>query len=406
MRTEQDLRNALDRLAATAPDVTPVVDDLPAVRPARRRRTTLVLATVMATAAAIVGGSVVVDRLRATTPPPAGQDSSSPWVGWAKVTAPDGMIVNPRVYEPNRQLYQLAGVGSPWSSYCLLSLHRNGDFDPRKIPADSPRIDVNGLAGRLITMPDGQPIVPFPRGYAISAVGPVRPMTTLAWQPSRGLWALVSCVQQQQLGTREVPQIDAPVDAAADSAVAVARKLTATQQRVLSPFRIGYVPSGLKVKSVSDKTSNFTGDGHQFRVLFSDGNPRTGLQGADHGERSMWGPMPGAGDDLEITYTTDKFWNQNTRFEQHNPADLTIHAYKAWYTADVLGAVAGSKPVDKTTRDNGIRLEGKGMAITVRRLGNGPADKAELRRIAESLTIPGNPLSTDQWYDATTAIPR
>ena len=59
MRTEEDLRNALDRIAATAPDRSPIVDNLPVDRPPRRRRTALVLATVMATAVAAVGGSIL-----------------------------------------------------------------------------------------------------------------------------------------------------------------------------------------------------------------------------------------------------------------------------------------------------------------------------------------------------------
>ncbi|MFG1622429.1 hypothetical protein [Kribbella sp. NPDC049227] len=407
MRTEEDLRNALDRIAATAPDRSPIVDNLPVDRPPRRRRTALVLATVMATAAAAVGGPILVDHLRDTTTQPAGEQAGSPWTNWVTLTAPKGMIVNPRAYEANRQVYQLAGVGSPWASWCLLTLHRNGDFNPGKIPSDSPRIDLNGLAGRLITMPNGEPIVPFPVGYAMTSV-PVRPMTSVAWQPAKGIWALLSCEKQQELGTRAVPQIDAPYDADSQTAVAVAKSIKATPQPLTAPFKIGYVPSGLHTQRVVDKTANFTGDGHSFDVVFSDGNPRTGLKPDPAWPKtgSLWGPQPQPGEDLEIRYSTDKFWNQQTRHEDTLPADLTIHGFKAWYSADkmIVTTEKGKPPLAQPGAPNVLRLEGKGLSITVRALGNHP-DKTQLRRIAESLTLPVNPTNPANWYDAGTALP-
>jgi hypothetical protein len=410
MRTEEDLRNALDRIAAKAPDLTPLLDSLPAVRPARRqRRTTLVVATVVATAAAAIGGPIVVDRLRDAPVQPAGEQAGSPWRNWVTLTAPAGMIVNPRSYEANRQVYQLAGVGSPWARWCLVTVHRNGDFDPGKIPAGSPRIDLNGLAGRLVTMPNGEPIVPFPAGYAMASDNRVRPVTTVVWQPAKGIWALASCERQQQLGTLEVPTIDAPSDTDSDTAVAIAKTVKATPRQLSAPFKIGYVPNGLQAQRVRDKTANFTGDGHSFSVVFTDGNPATGVESKSGTVKAggLWGPQPMTGEDLEIAYTTDKFWNQKTRFEEHDPSDLTIHGWKAWYTADQLVTAANKSelPRAKEAADNGLRMERNGVAITIRTFG-GPADKAQLRKIAESLTLPKNPSDTKQWYDATTAIPR
>jgi hypothetical protein len=418
MRTEEDLRNALDRIAATAPDRSPIVDNLPVDRPPRRRRTALVLATVMATAAAAVGGPILVDQLRDTTTEPAGEQAGSPWGNWVTLTAPKGMIVNPRAYEANRQVYQLVGVGSPWASWCLLTLHRNGDFNPGKIPSDSPRVDLNGLAGRLITMPNGEPIVPFPVGYAMRSV-PVRPMTSVAWQPAKGIWALLSCEKQQELGTRAVPQIDAPSDADSDTAVAVAKSIKATPQRLSAPFKIGYVPNGLRALRVEDKTANFSGDGHSFGVVFSDGNPATGAKPVQvwSGDRDdpkpagvtvgyLWGPPPQPGEDLEIAYSTDKFWNSQTRMEKYVPSDLTINGWKAWYTTDQqVTEQKDGKPLVKPGPDNGLRMERDGVAVTVRTLG-GTADKTQLRKIAESLALPKDPRDTSQWFDATTAIPR
>ncbi|WP_406053666.1 hypothetical protein [Kribbella sp. NBC_00889] len=408
MRTEEDLRNALDRIAATAPDRSPIAGNLPVDRPPRRRRTALVLATVMATAAAAVGGPILVDHLRDTSTQPAGEQAGSPWGNWVTLTAPKGMIVNPRAYEANRQVYQLVGAGSLWASWCLLTLHRNGDFNPGKIPSDSPRIDLNGLAGRLITMPNGEPIVPFPVGYAMASV-PARPMTSVAWQPAKGIWALLSCEKQQELGTRAVPQIDAPYDDDRETAVAVAKSIKATPQRLTSPFRIGYVPSGLHAQRVVDKTANFTGDGHSFDVVFSDGNPATGVKpdpAAGPKTGSLWGPQPQPGEDLEIRYSTDKFWNMNSKRMDDDPADLTIHGWNAWFTWDKLEtARKGGKPLYQPGPDNGLRMEHNGVAITIRFL-SGKADKAQLRKIAESLALPANPTNPANWYDAGTALPR
>ncbi|WP_327636001.1 hypothetical protein OHB24_39170 [Kribbella sp. NBC_00482] len=418
MRTEEDLRNALERIAAKAPDFTPALDDEHAVRP-RHRRTPLVLATVMATAAAAIGGPILVDHLRDTSAQPAGEQAAVSWRNWVTVTAPAGMIVNPRAYEANRQVYQLAGVGSPWARWCLLTLHRNGDFDPGKIPADSPRIDLDGLAGRLVTMPNGEPIVPLPVGYAMSSGSPVRPVTTVAWQPAKGIWALLSCQRQQELGTREVPTIDAPSDSDSDTAVAFAKTIKATPQRLSAPFKVGYVPNGLRTLRVLDKTANFSGDGHSFSVVFTDGNPATGAKprqewsgDRDHPQAkaakygSLWGPQPLPGEDLEIAYSTDKFWNSKTRMEKYDPVDLKIHGWNAWYTADGTETVqTKGKPLEKPAPDNGLRMERNGVAITVRVLG-GNADKAQLRKIAEALTLPEDPLNTAQWFDAGIAIPR
>ncbi|TCC63218.1 hypothetical protein E0H73_12190 [Kribbella pittospori] len=418
MRTEEDLRNALDRIAATAPDRSPIVDNLPVDRPPRRRRTALVLATVMATAAAAVGGPILVDHLRDTATEPAGEQAGSPWSNWVTLTAPKGMIVNPRGYEADRQVYQLAGVGSPWARWCLLTLYRNGAFDPGKIPADSPRIDLYGLAGRLVTMPNGGPIVAFPPGYAVSS-STTRPVTTVAWQPAKGIWGLLSCERQQELGTRQVPRIDAPSDTDADTAVAVAKTIKATPGQLSAPFKIGYVPAGLRVQRVQDKTANFEGDGHSFGVVFTDGDQATGQKplptwsgDADHPKPgglvagSLWGPAPLEGEDLQISYSTDKFWNMRTKRLADDPADLKIHGWNAWFTwDDLINAQKDGKPFYKPGQDNGLRMERNGVAITIRFLG-GKADKAQLRKIAESLTLPKDPRDTSQWFNATKAIPR
>ncbi|MEU4197168.1 hypothetical protein AB0E69_35070 [Kribbella sp. NPDC026611] len=418
MRTDSELRAAFDRLAATAPTPTLNLDALPpqqlspSQRPPRRRRTVLVLATAAATATAAIGLRVGLEQA-----PVAGQPGEA-WQNWITVTAPAGMIVNPRAYQANRQIYQLAGVDSPWQKWCLLTLHRNGDFNPSRIPANSPRVDINGLAGRLATMPDGEPVVPFPPGYAMSFGKDGRPVTSVAWQPAKGIWALLACQSQRHWGTVKVPTIDAPSDSDPTTALAIAKTVKATPQRLTSPFKLGYVPAGLHPLRVQDKTSNFPGDGHSFSMIFTDNNPATGTvdrplwsgdkdhpkagEGVTYG--SIWGPQAQPGEDLEITYSTDKFWNAQTRIG--TSPDLTIHGYKAWYLWDHLETIPNQNgaPAYQPGPKNVLRLERNGVAITIRTLDT-PVNTSALRRIAESLTLPNKPLDPHQWYDASTALP-
>ncbi|TCC48835.1 hypothetical protein E0H75_19885 [Kribbella capetownensis] len=70
-----------------------------------------------------------------------------------------------------------------------------------------------------------------------------------------------------------------------------------------------------------------------------------------------------------------------------------------------MNAQKNGKPLYEPGPDNGLRMERNGVAITIRFLG-GKADKAQLRKIAESLTLPKDPRATSQWFDATKAIPR
>lgn len=436
MRTEDDVRNALERIAAKAPDFTPILDNEPTVGSTRRRRLPLVIATVVATTAAAIGGPILVNHLRDTSAQPAGEQPVASWRSWVTFTAPAGMSVTRRVYEANRQIYELAEVGSSLTRSCLLTLHRNDNFDPGKIRASSPRIDINGLAGRLITTPYGESIAPLPAGYAMALGRKVRPSATVAWQPAKEVWALLSCWRQQRLGTRQIPE---PSDSAGDTAVAVAvaKTVKATPQRLAAPFTISHWPDDLRAQRVlsgtaracwvaagcplipSPLTASLSGDGHLFRVVFTDGDATTGAkpkQGWSEDPESkfaqaealtspIWRPHPLPGDDLDITFV----WDGQSRTANLGPADLEIRDWKVWYITAPLEAVqGGSEPLVMPTMpaaEDALRMELNGVAITIRFLG-GKADKAQLRKIAESLTFPKVPLNTAQWFDADIAIPR
>jgi hypothetical protein len=399
MRTEEDLRQAFDHLAGTAPAADDVRARLDTHQPVRRRRTPLVVATALATAAAVAAVPLVVSHLdnRADT---TGQEKrNTAWTPWVELPVPKGMRLNPRVYSANRQDYELIGFkGRPWLTQCLLTVHRNGDFDPATIPAGSPRIDLNGREGRVVTASQSKPFIPEQRGYLGRIQGDQ--LKTVVWQPDKGLWALLTCSSQVELGTLQVPTIDAPFKPNLPLTQTIAKSVSPGVRNLGSPLEVGYLPWGLRPDRVIYRSpeDEVEGSGQTFDIHVSDGRPATGYQPrqlpyAD----SAYNPPRGT--DLRIRFTTDKFWNQMSRHPQPEP-DLTINGMKAWYLTDLLvGQIAPSK-----TTKTAIRMEGNGVAVIVQGLSPKP-DLDELRKIAENLRITGTPDDPDTWFDAAVAIP-
>ncbi|MFI6678849.1 hypothetical protein [Kribbella sp. NPDC050470] len=398
MRTEEDLRAAFNHLASSAPAPDETLTRLGRVR---RRRTPLVVATALATATAAVAGPIVVSQLndRAVTAEP----RNSAWTPWVDLPVPKGMRVNPRVHTANRQDYELIGfTGRPWITTCLLTVHRNGDFDPATIPAGSPRIDLNGRSGRVVRSTQRRPFIAAPRGYLGAIQGD--PLQTVVWQPGDGLWALLTCSSQQELGTLKVPQLDAPYEANVPLAVTIAKSISPGTRTLGSPVKVGYLPEGLRPGRVTYRSpdAGIEGSGQNFTVDVSDGNPATGfrlrdLKGYAKTDRP-YDPQPG--DDLRIRVTTDKFWNQMSRFPEPKP-DLTINGMKAWYIAELTFG----EPVDRPKpAKSAIRMEGNGVAVVIQDLTSTP-DVGRLRRVAEPLQLAGDPRDPTTWFDAATAIP-
>ncbi|TCO35205.1 hypothetical protein EV652_10184 [Kribbella steppae] len=404
MRTEEDLRAAFDHLGRTAPAPDDLLAKLDTLRPVRRRRRTpLVVATAVATATAAIAGPLVVNHLndRANT---TGQERRNlAWTPWVDLPVPKGMKLNPRVYTANRQDYELIGfTGKPWITACLLTVHRNGDFDPAKIPAGSPRVDLNGRPGRVVHSTPSRPFNPAPRGYLGVIQG--NPLQTIAWQPGDGLWALLTCSSQRELGTLKAPQLDAPYQANVPLAVTIAKSVSPGTRTLGSPVKVGHLPEGLRPDRVTYRspTGEAEGFGQNFVIDLSDGNPATGFRPRDLDASAKddrpYEPRPG--DDLRIRFTTDKFWNQMSRFPQPRP-DLTINGMKAWYVADLVFGEPIGKPKPAKTA---IRMEGDGVAVVIQGLSATP-DLDELRKVAETLRLAGNPHDPNTWFDAAVAIP-
>ena len=98
--------------------------------------------------------------------------------------------------------------------------------------------------------------------------------------------------------------------------------------------------------------------------------------------------------------TTGKFWNQMSRFPQPRP-DLTINGMMAWYVADLTFGEPLDRPKPAKTA---IRMEGNGVAVVIQGLTTKP-DLDELRKVAETLRLAGDPHDPDTWFDAAVVIP-
>ncbi|MEV8372299.1 hypothetical protein AB0P21_06150 [Kribbella sp. NPDC056861] len=387
MRTEEDLRTAFDHLADSAPAADDILAALPpATKPVRRSRTPLVLGAALATAAALIGGSLLVDHLKPSEQA-ADQFTAADWTPWLTVPAPQQMRVNPFVSTPNRQTWELTKIAGSGSGGCLVSAHRNGDFDPETIPADSPTVDVNGAKGRIITSAKIDPLLPPLKGsYTLQS--PAQPGQTIAWQPARGLWALVAC-QTNGGGTGEPHSLwksDLP------KATELARAVS-TGERLAAPYKIEVLPGGLKPEQVSywSPEGETAGTGRRFLTLWSDGNPKTG--------------DPQRGTDVKIWYETSPAGISMSGFKP----DATINGLNAWYLNLYNGpSDPGNPTVALPITGNGptelIHLEGAGFALTVQSLSR-TVKLADLVAIARKIQLAPSATDLSTWYDAATAIP-
>ena len=414
MRTEEDLRDALDHLADQAPHPDEIRQSLaPGSRRAAPRRTALIVVTAVATATAAVAAVLTPHLLQSRTGTADRETKASAWAQWAGLTLPANIYATLQVYGENRQDAELQLLtDSPWPTYCQLQVHRNGDFDPSRVPAGSQKIAVGKQQGRIVTSTKKEPFAPAPLGYRFPLSGDT--LKTLVWQPAEGLWGLITCEAQRHLGTRTVPQIDGPFDPNAKVAVAVAEAMTTGPAKLGSPFVASGLPDGLTARGItySPAKGNVAGSGEEFVATFSDGDPATGSPERERpgcslafdAPRGCTLPgndafVPQRGDDLKITYSTGKFWNQYSRFMK---PDAIIHGMKAYY---VYGnGVAAAKDKNKIPSRDAVQLEGNGVAVTIQSLSPNPSI-SELRKIAEKLQLTASPNDPASWFDAATSIP-
>lgn len=425
MRTEQDLHDAFRELAENAPhpgDVRANLQDGPR-RPAYRR-TALVIGTALATAAAATAAVVVPHVISSGAPVAGPATQPSAWSNWVGFQLPKAMDEIAQVQTANRQAYELVGQDGARASLCNLELHRNGDFDPATIPAGSQSITIGSRSGQLVTWQKGHnPFVPTPQGPPVADLTPAV-AKTLVWQPADGTWALLSCFSQDRPGTGSAPTANVSYVADVQLIMTIARTASPGPQILHSPFEVGDGLAGLTPRHISYRPaqSGAGGNGRMFVATWQDGNTATGYrpekmpppqidkntgQPIPFAETKLGNPMtgPGLGDDLQIAYDTTGTWNLLGRLGTVEPSG-TIHGMKAYFTNEQSMLRTGDPKAEAaalTQAKNVLRLEGNGVAVEIKSLGN-QLTHDQLRRIAESLTLTSRPNDIGSWFDAATAI--
>ncbi|GAA1582473.1 hypothetical protein GCM10009789_40300 [Kribbella sancticallisti] len=415
MRTEDDLRTAFDQLADSAPHPDSVLADLRPERSTPRRRTPIILVSAVATVAVAVGGPLAIAHLRSDSQA-AGQEGLPMLQNWVTVPIPAGMVDRGHTYQQDYQVQYLLKATGPVGASCLWSVHRNGSFDASSIPAGSPTVTINGIKASVVTAPTAKPVLKLPPEYyagnkivskaASGTAGPIKlvgkKMTTVAWQPAAGLWALVTCERQVDNGW-----LDAPYNPDVANAMALAKTITGQSARLSSPVQVSYLPEGLAPARTYTSDAEKFGPkaavpeaGNGFDIHFSDGNLATGVKKDSLPSIARDG-QPEPGDDLAIAYQSTKEFLQSYR--QRKP-DLTINGLPAWYGVADQGLIGKSKGNDPRT---GLTIVGKhyDFAVTVVGFHNGSATVAEVRKIAEGLHFAPSPTDKSTWFDAAVAIP-
>ncbi|MFI5692836.1 hypothetical protein ACIA58_13410 [Kribbella sp. NPDC051586] len=403
MRTEEDLRDALDHLADQAPDPSDVRAALLPRSAGRPRRTGPIICTAVATACVAVAAVVVPHVISDDRPGPVAQDTrNTAWSQWVDLNLLKSFKAVDQRFSANRQDYELVDTGLRTGvPFCQLQLHRNGDFDPSTIPAGSPSVDLGGHKAWTVTSDRKTAFMPGPPNYSFPLSANVR--NTIVWQPVAGVWALLSCESLLPKGTELVPTTQP------GSALKLAGLLSPPTDRLGSPFKLGELPKGLSPHEVRyhPADSRILRSGEEFTALLSDGNPATGyvprvLQPAGLMAGNPWDA--GRGDDLSIRYDTGTSWNQLTLIRGDKP-DGSIHGMKAFFTNQTI--TYSKRDPSKVTLSgplNTLRLEADGVAVVITSYAPKPS-KEQLLRIAETMELTQNPKDPTTWFDAATAIP-
>ncbi|MFG1626184.1 hypothetical protein [Kribbella sp. NPDC049227] len=408
MRTEEDLRDALEHLADQAAHPGDVRAHLQSRDTRRSRGAVVIIGTAIATAIAAVAAAVVPHVISGGESSPATQDNrNTAWSPWVDLNLPKHIQAVGQRLTANSQDYELnETVQLTWTEYCQLQLHRNGDFDPSTIPADSPEINLGRQKARVVTSTKTKPFLQVPPRFRDRLIATTQ--KTLAWQPMDGVWALLSCESQRKLGTKQLPKIDGPVDPNLKLAVSLATPFSPPTRSLRSPVKLGELPKGVAPRELEYRPleKGLPGSGENFRILLSDGNPATGyvlpvLKPSKFPKSRAWDAGPG--DDLSITYDTSKGWNQMTSISAE-PAAI-IHGMNAYFTqGKTTKSKTDSSMASLPGPMNTLRLESQGVAVVITSYATKPS-KESLRRIAETMQLAKNPKDPGTWFDAATAIP-
>ncbi|QNE22120.1 hypothetical protein F1D05_34710 [Kribbella qitaiheensis] len=352
MRTEEDLRNAFDHLADSAPDPSNILA-AQEPKPVRRSRTPLVLGAVLATTAAVVAVPVIVNHNKQQTVQPATQPPTRPandsWRDRLNFPQPANL---PYFDSSAFGRHSQGVILTSETSTCVVNAYAKGAFDAGSIPPGSQRIKINGTLGYVAVLAD-----PF---------SPQAPKVKWAvWEPAPNTWMTTYCQRSHK------------VDPA--GAVALAKVADLSEQRLPAPYRIGYVPAGLNVTSLSViPHSSATSEAEQDFIAYLGTDQ-------DEAENPSTGQLPHA----QITYLTAD--SATATHLPKNAEQLTINGRTAY-----LGTDEGP---------NVLAIKGEGFQVRIELGGTVPNERGELIKIAKGMDLTANPHDLRAWFDAAVAIP-
>ncbi|MGC4943525.1 hypothetical protein [Kribbella sp. DT2] len=225
MPTENDLRDAFDQLASSAPQPDDVLANLPtSSRPVRRGRTPMVAGVVLATAAAAVA-IPLVGQARQSTPPVAAAPppAASSWYTGITVDLPPGMRYSSQGITRDGDHTVLIDTGRA-EPRCVVRRYRPGGFDVQQIPKGATSVTVGTSRG-------------FQYGSTRNPDGTER-QGAVVWPYAENAWASSGC-------TKPTFEYDA------GQSLEIARRSTLGRSELPSPVRVKYLPAGFRPTGVS-----------------------------------------------------------------------------------------------------------------------------------------------------------
>jgi hypothetical protein len=380
VRTENDIHDALTRLADDSPDPDSV---LAAVRRSdTRRRPRLVLAAAVATTiAAAVAVPVTADlvepaadnpdtALRPTTPttvrtqpttapPPTTSARTTPasWRYLSSVKIPAGFRPESSYLTSTRQRDTLTDLATT----CEIDTYRAGALDPGRQQFEPSQDTVDGRPVQSLLSYDGTS--PALKG---------RPK--VAWQYAADAWATVACTPAGR---------GAPATRSLE--LELANSMTFEVRRMPVPFTLGTLPAGLSVQLAGPSAYPPLGVYNKFE-LQATRKPEV----VEFTTRKLH-----TGPKMLITYSPGRL-----------PGIFRIPAHEIASRRTINGRQVTVTRI--MPRRNEVRLQilGKGFEVDVlvaRQLFEDP--HRELLRIAEDMKFAPRPTDQSTWYDGTTAIP-
>jgi hypothetical protein len=354
MRTEEDLRNAFDHLADSAPDPTRIVT-APDHTPVRRRGTPLALGVVAATAAVAIAVPTLISHDKQPPVQAAPRPADEAWQDRLSLPLPANLIYDSRAFGHRSQGIILDGGNT--RTTCVVNTFAKGVFDARTIPPGSARVDVNGTPGYLAALAD-------PLSPAVKA-------KVIAWEPTPGTWTTSYC------------KVKDKVDPA--KAAEIARLVNTSPQRLPAPYRVEYLPAGLTVTSLSvnpqgDSTSE---PPNNFIASIGSAEDQTAAPQTPDGP-----VMLSAGGPAQIAYYTGL---SATAPLPKDAERISINGRTGYLGKDGRATV--------------LVIKDDGFQVRIELGGRVPDERAELIKIANGLELAPSATDTGSWFDATTAIP-